>query len=178
MELFFSPNGRITQGTYWRGALILFAISAVLTAAAAFVSPFLGMAGLIFIWPWIAIHVKRFHDAGKTGWLTLAMVVLAMIVSFIASSFLPGLFGIDQAAIQAEMTERMTEAANDDPSAMMSSIMEETKALSQRMLPAQILSTLLVTGIVGAVMGLFKQEPKDNQYGALPGGSGTTTTFS
>jgi uncharacterized membrane protein YhaH (DUF805 family) len=175
MDLFLSPNGRITQGAYWRGALILFGISAVLAAISAFVSPFIGIAGILFVWPWIAIHVKRFHDAGKSGWLTLAMVVLAIIVSFIASSVLPGLFGVNAAAEQAKMMEDMTATGSDDPSAMMAAAMEGSKQLAQRMLPAQILSTLLVTGIVGAVMGLFKQEPRDNQYGALPGGGGSTT---
>jgi uncharacterized membrane protein YhaH (DUF805 family) len=175
MDLFLSPSGRITQGTYWRGALILFAISALLAVVSAFVSPFVGMAGLLFVWPWIAIHVKRFHDAGKTGWLTLAMVVLAIIVSFVANSFLPGLFGVDSAAEQAKMMEEMTSSGSDDPGAMMAAAMEGSKKLAQRLLPAQILSTLLITGVVGTVMGLFKQEPRDNQYGALPGGGGSTT---
>jgi len=66
MELFLTPNGRIDQPTYWRAVLILLGISAALSVVSAFVSPFFGFLGLLFIWPWIAVHVKRFHDAGKT----------------------------------------------------------------------------------------------------------------
>lgn len=29
------------------------------------------VAGLIFLWPSLAIDVKRWHDIGKSGWLTL-----------------------------------------------------------------------------------------------------------
>ncbi len=30
------------------------------------------LAGLIFLWPSVAVDVKRWHDMGKSGWLTLA----------------------------------------------------------------------------------------------------------
>ena len=85
MQLFLTPNGRIDQATYWRAVLILLGISAALSVVSAFVSPFLGIAGLLFIWPWIAVHVKRLHDSNKSGWLTIAIVVLAVVVSMIAS---------------------------------------------------------------------------------------------
>jgi uncharacterized membrane protein YhaH (DUF805 family) len=31
------------------------------------------LAGLIFLWPSVAVDVKRWHDIGKSGWLTLAV---------------------------------------------------------------------------------------------------------
>jgi ABC-type multidrug transport system fused ATPase/permease subunit len=147
MELLFSPNGRIDQPTYWRAVLILFGISAVLTVVSAYVSPFLGFASIIFIWPWIAVHVKRFHDAGKTGWLTLAMIVLAIVVSAIASFILPGLFGVDVASMQREMEENMEDyLSSNDPGAAMVYVMQESKRISQ----AQLLPSILSTGIVTA----------------------------
>lgn len=125
MQLFLSPNGRIDQPTYWRAVIILFVISAVISVISAFVSPFLGFAGILFIWPWIAVHVKRFHDAGKTGWLTVAMVVLAVVVSFVLALFVPALFGIDQAALQAEMQREIEQAASSgNPAAAMTVAME------------------------------------------------------
>jgi uncharacterized membrane protein YhaH (DUF805 family) len=38
------------------------------------------VAGLIFLWPSLAVDVKRWHDIGKSGWLTLIAYgpVLAM----------------------------------------------------------------------------------------------------
>ena len=29
------------------------------------------MAGLIFLWPALAVDVKRWHDIGRSGWFTL-----------------------------------------------------------------------------------------------------------
>lgn len=175
MELFLTPNGRIDQPTYWRAVIILFVISAALSVVSAFVSPFLGFAGILFIWPWIAVHVKRFHDAGKTGWLTVAMVVLAIVVSFVLALFLPALFGIDQAAMQEEMQREIEQAASSgNPAAAMSVAMEASRRAAQAQLLPSIISTLIVTGIVGAVMGLFKTDPNDNQYGPGPGGASST----
>lgn len=176
MELFLSPNGRIDQPTYWRAVIILFGISAVLSLISAFVSPFLGFIGIIFIWPWIAVHVKRFHDSGKTGWLTVAMVLLAIIVSIVLATFLPGLFGVDQAALQADMERQIEQAAaSGNPAAAMSVAMEASKAAAQAQLVPSLVSSLIVTGVVGAVMGLFKTDPNDNQYG--PGPAGASSTF-
>ncbi len=175
MELLFSPNGRIDQPTYWRAVLILFGISAVLTVVAAFVSPFLSFLSIIFIWPWIAVHAKRFHDAGKTGWLTLAMIVLAVIVSLVAQAILPPLFGVNVADMQREMEENMADyMSSNDPGAAMVYAMQEAKKMSQAQLLPSILSTGIVTGVVGFVMSLFKTDPNDNQYGPGPGGSAST----
>jgi uncharacterized membrane protein YhaH (DUF805 family) len=172
MQLFFSPNGRIDQPTYWRAVLILFGISAALSVVSAYGSPFLGFVSIIFIWPWIAVHAKRFHDAGKTGWLTLAMIVLAIIVSAIAGYILPGLFGVDVASMQREMEENMEDyLSSNDPGAAMAYVMQESKRMSQAQLLPSILATGIVTGVVGFVMSLFKTDPNDNQYGPAPGGA-------
>ncbi len=175
MNLLFSPNGRIDQPTYWRGVLILLGISAALSVISAFVSPFLSILGLVFIWPWIAVHAKRFHDADKTGWLTIAMVVLAIFVSVVASMILPPLFGIDQFAQQAEMQEEIERASGGDPAQAFSAAMDASKSIAQANLLPSILSTAVVTGVVGAVMGLFKTDPNDNQYG--PGPAGASVAF-
>jgi len=175
MGLLFSPNGRIDQPTYWQAVLILFGISAALSVVSAFVSPMLGIIGIIFIWPWIAVHVKRFHDAGKTGWLVLAMIVLAVVVSWIANMVLTPLFGIDVAAMQREMEENMEDfLSSNDPGAAMAYVMQESKRMSQVQLLPNILSTGIVTGVVGFAMSLFKTDPNDNQYGPGPGGAAET----
>lgn len=177
MELYFSPNGRIEQPTYWRGVITLFVISAVLSAISAYVSPFIGILGLIFIWPWIALHVKRFHDAGKTGWLTVAMVVLAIVVSFIAGMLLLGIFGVNSAAMQEQMMRDMENMQTGDAGEMMSYAMEQSKLMAQKQLLPNILSTGVVTGVVGVVMGLFKSDPNENQYGPPVSGGGQSATF-
>ncbi|MFN4225257.1 MAG: DUF805 domain-containing protein [Hyphomonas sp.] len=175
MELYFSPNGRIDQPTYWKAVWVLFGISAALSVVSAFVSPFLGMLGIIMIWPWIAVHVKRFHDSGKTGWLTVAMVLLAIILSMVASMVLLGLFGYDQLTAQQEMQREIENAAGSDPALAISAAMDATKRMAQAQLIPSILSTAIVTGAVGFVMGLInKTDPNENQYGPGPGGPSVT----
>jgi uncharacterized membrane protein YhaH (DUF805 family) len=173
MNLFLTPNGRIDQPTYWRAVLILLGISIAMSVISAFVSPFLGFASLLFIWPWIAVHVKRFHDSGKTGWITIAIVVLAMIVSMILGIFLPGLFGVDQLALSQDMQQEIERASSGgDPSAAIGAAMDASKRVAQAQLLPSLVSTALVTGIVGAVMGAInKTDPNDNQYGPGPGGA-------
>lgn len=179
MELFLSPNGRIDQPTYWRGILIVFAIGAVLNVISAFVSPFLGFISIVLIWPWIVLHVKRFHDSGKTGWLTIAIVVLSVIVSYILSLVVPGLFGIDQAALQAEMQREIEQAgASGNPAAAMSVAMDSTRDLAKRMIIPGTIQGALVTAIIGFAMGAInKTDPNDNKYGSGPNGSSAVAEF-
>ncbi|MCA8892460.1 MAG: DUF805 domain-containing protein [Hyphomonas sp.] len=176
MELLFSPNGRIDQPTYWRGVLILFGISAVIAVLSAYLPIVLGLVfsilSIIFAWSWVAVHAKRFHDAGKTGWLTLAMIVLAVLIYWIAGMILNPLFGIDVDSMRREMNENMEDyLSSNDPGAAATYAMQETKRIAQVQLLPSILSTGLVTGVVGFVMRLFKTDPNDNQYGPGPGGS-------
>lgn len=122
------------------------------------------------------MHVKRLHDSNKSGWLTIAIVVLAAVVSMIVGFILPGLFGVDQAALQAEMQREIENAAAGDAALAMSEAMDASKRIAQATLLPSILSTAVVTGVVGAVMGLFKTDPNDNQYGPGPAGAGAAFT--
>ena len=177
MNLYLSPNGRIDQSTYWRGVITLFVISAVVSVLSAFVSPFLGLLGLVVVWPWIVLHVKRFHDADQTGWITIGMVVLAIILSTVLSFILPALFGVDAAALQAEMMRDMEDiSSSNDPGAVLAASMEASKKVAQAQLLPSILSTAIVTGVIGFVMSLFKSTPGPNKYGP-PSGMGAVDTF-
>lgn len=163
MELFLTPNGRIDQSTYWRGVIILAVISIVLSFLSAYVMPFIGILGILFIWPWIAIHVKRLHDNGKTGWLVIAVIVGAIIVSFILGMILNPLLGANPAALQAEMNEA---AQSGD----LGAVMDMTKSMQRAQLLPSAITTALVTAIVGFGMSMLKTEPTDNQYGPVPAG--------
>jgi uncharacterized membrane protein YhaH (DUF805 family) len=161
MELFLTPNGRISQSTYWRGVIILAAISIVLTVLSAYVTPMVGILALLFVWPWIAIHVKRLHDNGKTGWLTIAVVVAAIIVSFILAAVVSPLLGGGVANMEAEINAA---AQTGDINA----IMEMSRDMQKAQLIPGIVQTALMTGIIGFGMSLLKTEPADNQYGPVP----------
>ncbi|MGO9172866.1 MAG: DUF805 domain-containing protein [Rhodomicrobium sp.] len=83
----FELNGRIKRVTWltYFGALLIAETSAEFlfrwlfdfpaadsSSPAAYFDDSAGLlAGLIFLWPSVAVDVKRWHDIGQSGWLTL-----------------------------------------------------------------------------------------------------------
>ena len=180
MNLYLSPNGRIDQSTYWRGVIILFVVATVVSVISAYTPPIVGIALVIpylFVaWCWIALHVKRFHDADMTGWITIGMVVLAIVLSMVLNFILPGLFGVDMAAMQNAMTEDIQDVtSSNDPAAIVGVAMEHSKKIAQAQLLPSIVSSAIVTGVVGFVMSLFKSTPGTNKFGPPPGGPSEET---
>lgn len=71
-KLFFSPDGRIGRQAYWIGWLVLIGVNTLL-----FWVPFLS---LVTIYCWICVCSKRFHDMGKSGWLSAIPVSLSIVM--------------------------------------------------------------------------------------------------
>ena len=71
-KLFFSADGRIGRQAYWIGWLVLIGVNTLL-----FWVPFLS---LVTIYCWICICSKRFHDMGRSGWLSAIPVSLSIVV--------------------------------------------------------------------------------------------------
>lgn len=71
-KLFFSPDGRIGRQAYWIGWLVLIGANALL-----FWVPFLS---LVTVYCWICVCSKRFHDMGKSGWLSAIPVTLSIVM--------------------------------------------------------------------------------------------------
>lgn len=173
MELFFSPNGRIDQPAYWRAVLVLGGISVLLWLLSAYVNAFFFMLGIFFWWPWIAVHVKRFHDAGKTGWITVAMIVAAIVLYYVFAAVFGMVFGSDLETMQ-EIDRQMTEAQErQDVEAML----EALDMMMAEIMPVMIFVIVALTAALGGIMSLFKTDPNDNQYGPGPGGSASADLF-
>src|SRR5262245_63266199 len=118
MNTMLNPRGRIGPVTFRNAAMILIAIGAILSllplatpalAALSFVS-------LLLIYPWIVIWVKRLHDAGKSGWMFLVVLVVYLIASYLSSLFITAQFAppqppvadpADLSAVMASMTAQM-----------------------------------------------------------------------
>lgn len=171
MNLLFNPNGRIDQPTYWRAVLILFAASTAVTVLSTYVSGIVGLLSLVVMWCWIAIHAKRFHDNGKTGWLQLFVILFAWLVLYVLQLFLAPLVGGDIEAASSAMSDALS-GSSPDFQAFFSAAREAAKA---SMVP-EIISTLIATGLIGLVMSLFKTDPEDNVHGPGPAGSGVDFT--
>ncbi|MBA3067307.1 MAG: DUF805 domain-containing protein [Hyphomonas sp.] len=169
MELFLTPNGRIDQPTYWRAVLTIFGMSAIIAVLTTYVSIALGLLSFATVWCWIAVHAKRFHDNGKTGWFMLILIVVGVISNNIFSSILIGISGYDMVEYQREVNAA---SSAGDFAGLMTLVAEAQKAT---ILPT-IVTTLITTGILGGIMGLFKTDPNDNQYGPGPAGAAVAFT--
>lgn len=99
--LYTSFDGRINRAKFWAGAVVLFAITAVLTFVDMFVGTYnyeygVGILTTIFtiaaIYPAVALYAKRWHDRGKSGWWTLIILVpiIGAIWFLIEQGFLRG----------------------------------------------------------------------------------------
>jgi uncharacterized membrane protein YhaH (DUF805 family) len=62
-----------------------------------------GLAGLVLIYPWVCIFSKRFHDAGQSGWMTLAAIAAAIVLSIVLGMILNPLFGVPMAVDMSSM---------------------------------------------------------------------------
>jgi uncharacterized membrane protein YhaH (DUF805 family) len=93
-EFLFSPQGRITRKAYWLGFIVPYflavfggiALDFALFApidATTYVRPpvFHSIALLFFLWPSIAVPVKRLHDRGMTGWWVAAPLAVIIVAS-------------------------------------------------------------------------------------------------
>src|SRR5581483_10839273 len=85
MQTILNPFGRIGPVTFRNMAIMLIAIGAMFSLMP-LIRPglaLLSFASLLLVYPWVVIWVKRFHDAGKSGKLFLA-VLAAWLVTGIA----------------------------------------------------------------------------------------------
>jgi len=79
--LFTSSEGRIGRGHWWIGAaVLLFAwlVISLLFGSDGLVAFVLGLA---LMFAGIMLHIKRFHDRGKSGWW--ALIIFVPVIGFI-----------------------------------------------------------------------------------------------
>ena len=99
-EMLFSFEGRINRKPYWMLKLTIF-IGAIITTFInlATTNKDTGIASilfiLIFLWPSLAINVKRWHDRNKSGWWVLIGIIpiVGTIWALVENGFLTGTEG-------------------------------------------------------------------------------------
>ncbi len=141
-KLFFSPDGRIGRQAYWIGWLVLIGVNTLL-----FWVPFLS---LVTIYCWICVCSKRFHDMGRSGWLSAIPVTLSIVMPIGAVLAIAG------AAVAASIS-----GAGDETviAAVLSAVAGS----------ALLLLGALVIGIGFLIwQGVALGEPGANRYGPPP----------
>lgn len=149
------PDGRIGPVTFRNAALVLIAIAAGLgLVPLVWPSLLLSFVSMVLIYPWAVIWVKRFHDAGKSGWMFLAVLVPWLAVQMAAGWFISTQFGLGQPAPGTPPAEVFAHAAAN---------------MQMIAIPGAIASTIIALAVALMVNEELKSQPGDNKYGP-PGG--------
>lgn len=95
LNFLFNPQGRISRSQFWLQYFLPYlGISVVAGFADAIITPELAargggilgtIVGLFYLWPSIAVPVKRFHDRDMTGWWVLIFAVIIIVGVIIAA---------------------------------------------------------------------------------------------
>jgi len=97
LQLYLGLRGRITRRTYWlHGVLSLLLLGVVVNALLAIANVDNDTAGrlvnLVFLWPLIAVSVKRQHDFGFSAWWALIHFIpgVGSLVLLVVDGSVPG----------------------------------------------------------------------------------------
>ena len=174
-NLLFSPSGRIGPSAFLKGMAILAAIGAVITVLPLFsyqLGTTLGLLSIVLLVPLFFLVIKRLHDSGKSGWLSILFVILIAIVGGVLQMVASSMFGGSAAAEMQAATEELASSG-----AGFSEIMAASQELALEYGPAIAKATAIpsaIAGFVGTMAGAFlvnlilKQDAHENQYGHPP----------
>jgi uncharacterized membrane protein YhaH (DUF805 family) len=172
--LLFSPTGRIGPGEFMKGMTVLAVIGAVISLTGLFsfqISQILGYASVLMLVPLFFLLIKRSHDAGRSGWMSLVWFILWIVIFLIVSAIMGAVM---PSGAEAELKEAVEGAMLDG--AGFKDIMELGKDMGpavakEAAIPGAI-SGLVGTGIAAFLINLFnKSDDHDNQYGPQAGTS-------
>ena len=172
-NLLFSPSGRIGPAAFMKGMMVLAAIGAItsLSGLVSFqLSQILGFVAFLLIIPLFFLLVKRSHDAGRSGWMSIVWFILWVVVYIVISMIIGAVM---PSAAEAELKEALEGVLTDGGG------LGDIVALSKEMGPAVAKGA----AIPGAIMGLVstgvaaflinminKSDNHDNQFGPATSG--------
>jgi len=94
--ILFGASGKLGPMDFAKGLVAIIAVSLILNIFS--LIPVIGglvglVVGLVLAYAWVCIFSKRFHDAGQSGWMTIAAIVAVILVSMVVSVVLSPVFG-------------------------------------------------------------------------------------
>ncbi|PHS21222.1 MAG: hypothetical protein COA84_16030 [Robiginitomaculum sp.] len=159
-NLFFSLKGRISPAQFQQGAIILIVINFALAMLPLVSISFALLAfpiSLLLAWMWFSLWSKRLHDAGKSAWMVLLVLLVSFGLSFAATRLVYMVTGFDQATVTAA-----AQAAGTDIMGAMKASIEAGKSI---VLPGAIAGAISTFIIVFLGNMVLKSDPEENQYG-------------
>jgi uncharacterized membrane protein YhaH (DUF805 family) len=160
-SLFFSLKGRISPAQFLKGAIILIVINLIINILPLVSLSFALMAmpvGLLFAWMWLSLWSKRLHDAGKSAWMVLLVLLVSIGIDFASTRLVYMITGFDQATVTAA-----AQAAGTDVLGAMKASIEASKPI---VLPGAIASAISTFIVVFLGNKVLKSDPEENQYGS------------
>ena len=157
-NLLFSPSGRIGPAAYMKGIIIL-AIAGLIISFSALLGPVatvVGLLGFVVLYCFIALGIKRSHDAGKSGWMVLVHILIYIVVSFIFGFIISAVTGVSASG------------------AFSAALNQDLEALEELEKATTSFSYVLISGVLGAVATVVvgyvinmmnKSDAHDNQFG-------------
>ncbi len=103
-RILFGAGGKLSPMEFAQG--LVFIVLAGIAVNFLSLVPGLGLimgiiglvVGLVLMFGWICIFSKRFHDAGKSGWMTLLAILSAIVIGILTGLILGPLFGLQLSA--------------------------------------------------------------------------------
>lgn len=95
-RILIGAGGKLGPMEFARGLVAIMAASLVLNLVMLVpgIGPLIGfVGGLALAFCWVCIFSKRFHDAGQSGWMTIAAIVGVIAVSVVVSIVLAPILG-------------------------------------------------------------------------------------
>ena len=88
-RILFGAGGKLGPMEFAQGLVAIIAVSLAFSLLS--LIPGLGVlisvlgliVGLVLAFAWVCIFSKRFHDAGQSGWMTLAAIAVAVVLSIV-----------------------------------------------------------------------------------------------
>ena len=157
-NLLFSPNGRIGPADFTKGAIILIVLGFVLALPELMgmkgIAPIASLISFLLLYPWVVIWIKRYHDAGKSGWTCFVPIVIYIITMIVLMSVLLG--GEFMAIFQA---------ASEGASQAETEAMAENMVDSGAQLKLLIATTVLSLAVALGFNSIIKRDDHENQFG-------------
>ncbi|SDM75842.1 DUF805 domain-containing protein [Maricaulis salignorans] len=95
-RILIGASGKLGPMDFAQGLVAIIAGSLILNLVSLVpgIGPLVGfLGGLVLAFAWVCIFSKRFHDAGQSGWMTVAAIVAVIVLSVVIAMILTPLFG-------------------------------------------------------------------------------------
>jgi uncharacterized membrane protein YhaH (DUF805 family) len=139
-RIMIGAGGKLSPMEFAQGLVAIVVIGLVMQILGLLMSPILGLLwglvsliiGLGLAFAWVCVFSKRFHDAGKSGWMTLAAIGAALVMYFVLGLLLNPIFPAPSITSMADMGS--------------------VQSMQSSMVLRGAISTILVNGALGYFM--------------------------